>query len=313
MMRCLFFAVVFSLFNPAFTEAQTAPLPQFHNYVQAPCFPCQQVIHDIPTTLVAANCSSGKYCCGWIGFGGSKFGCKTDAQCKALKGSKLPDRYCGNTFATREDDPTPVYQTTSLPVSERYAPQPLDIALHNPPCSPSQEGQYRCLHGIVHRCIQTSSSSGVWQWWDQGVPCNTTKITDTTTIVQPVLMSTKAGNPVLYPNPTNASSLAATCTPWYPSNPPFCRRECCRWNGWRTVCSTDYKICGAVTANATTGTNLVSYAATCTYGCGNGNSISPTGYGDTPAAARTNSEGKASIYCAPRGGITSYGTCTIIP
>ena len=55
------------------------------------------------------------------------------------------------------------------------------------------------------------------------------------------------------------------------------------------------------------------YAATCTFGCGNGSSISPTGFGSTPAAARSNSQGKASIYCATRGGITSAGSCTITP
>lgn len=55
------------------------------------------------------------------------------------------------------------------------------------------------------------------------------------------------------------------------------------------------------------------YAATCGYGCRNGQSITTTGYGSTPAAARTNAENRASIYCATRGGITSYGSCAIRP
>ena len=69
----------------------------------------------------------------------------------------------------------------------------------------------------------------------------------------------------------------------------------------------------AASCNATSHRRKTSYAATCTFGCGNGQSITTTGYGSTPAAARTNSEGRASIYCAPRGGITSYGNCSIYP
>ena len=55
------------------------------------------------------------------------------------------------------------------------------------------------------------------------------------------------------------------------------------------------------------------YAATCRYGCANGQGITTTGYGSTPAAARSNAESRASIYCATRGGITSYGSCRIRP
>lgn len=56
-----------------------------------------------------------------------------------------------------------------------------------------------------------------------------------------------------------------------------------------------------------------SYAVTCQFGCGDGGSITSTGYGANPAEARSNAESRASIYCAMHGGITSYGNCTIFP
>ena len=56
-------------------------------------------------------------------------------------------------------------------------------------------------------------------------------------------------------------------------------------------------------------TTETSFAATCTFYCRNGGSITTTGYGSTPAAARSNAEARASIYCSTRGGIGRYGAC----
>lgn len=55
------------------------------------------------------------------------------------------------------------------------------------------------------------------------------------------------------------------------------------------------------------------YSVTCRFVCRNGQSITTTGYGSTPAAARSNAESRASVYCATRGGIMYYGSCTIRP
>ena len=42
-------------------------------------------------------------------------------------------------------------------------------ALHDPPCQEWQNGQYRCMHGRIHRCVPRGG--GGYEWWDQRIPC----------------------------------------------------------------------------------------------------------------------------------------------
>jgi hypothetical protein len=76
---------------------------------------------------------------------------------------------------------------------------------------------------------------------------------------------------------------------------------CCTSTNQADYCSTDRS------------RTRTSYVVTCQFGCGDGGSITSTGYGANPAEARSNAESRASIYCAMHGGITSYGNCTIFP
>jgi hypothetical protein len=42
--------------------------------------------------------------------------------------------------------------------------------MHDPPCSSTQEGRFRCIHGTTHRCIRDGNR---YIWWDWQTPCLT--------------------------------------------------------------------------------------------------------------------------------------------
>lgn len=55
---------------------------------------------------------------------------------------------------------------------------------------------------------------------------------------------------------------------------------------------------------------FTNYVASCTFGCSGDYSVTTSGSGTSPAAARTASENAAVLQGCT---ITSYGTCTITP
>ena len=128
----------------------------------AQLFKCKKKRRCVPQCI--SSCQQIRDCCGTVGptykqsqidrsvccrtsnsYGGNvQHGWVSASVCRSIGGTVVSNGYCGRT----------------------------NMPLHNPRCSSSQVNQFRCLHGNWHRCIETGYGSNVYEWWDQGTPCN---------------------------------------------------------------------------------------------------------------------------------------------